>query len=271
MSCASARSRIVIPWARSYCMQESIAQPRSKKGERVKTSWSDQRLRKLFDRYNLLYWNGQLTSWQIVRAKLKAALGVCYSKHALIEIDISSHRNDRHVRATVLHEMAHAVARRPGHGLAFFAQMEMLIRRGALVSIEHGDSGGAHIYGDLVPRRFPLLREKMEAMERMRAKQVERYCAKQKLTETQTITANDIIEEFGGCELAAYTWKVALHALGHEYGLSDDTGRPRNAWSRSIIAKGKKRHAATRRDHMAHLALSRKTNVEGSEPVSNNE
>lgn len=182
---------------------------------------------------------------------------MCHSKQVLIEIDVSKHRNDRHVRATVLHEMAHAATCKPGHGLAFFAQMEMLIRRGALVSIEHGDSGGAHIYGDLVPRRFPLLRGKMEAMERMRGRQVDRYCAEQKLTDTQTISAKDMIEEFGGCELAVYTWKVALHALGHEYGLTDDTGRPRNAWSRNIIAKGKKRHAAARRDHLAYRALSR--------------
>ena len=222
------------------------------------STWSDERLGRLFERYNRIYWRGQLPRYRVASAKLeRPVLGHCDWRKRVIEIDPAKHKSDRHVRRTLLHEMAHAATRK-GHGLKFFGEMERLLRRGALAAIETGDAGGGvSIYDDLVPRRFPLLRKRMQRLERRRQKKLDRYVAKKGLTSTY-ISNEQLASEFGEVDLGAFTWKNALLAVGLQYGLVDDTGRPVSAWARRVVAKGKKVHRSARRWHLEEERLRRK-------------
>ena len=105
-----------------------------------KTEWNQKRLQRLFERYNRKYWRGRLPPYRVMQAERLDVLGSCYYRKRIIEIDTGQHDSERHIRATLLHEMVHA-ATRSGHDVRFFAQMERLLRRGALVTIETGDAG----------------------------------------------------------------------------------------------------------------------------------
>jgi hypothetical protein len=216
----------------------------------MKTQWSDARLGRLFDRYNRVHWSGHLPAYRVRIASFEKEqrLGQCDWKKRLIEIDTEAHASDRKIHATLLHEMVHA-ATRTGHGLKFFAQMERLLQRGVLATIQTGDAGGVSSYADLVPRRFRLLRQRMERLEKQRVKPIERLIARSKAP-ARLITGDQIAKEFGELEIAELTWKKALRVVGLEYHLTDDTGRPLNAWARRWVAKGKNVHARARRDHL---------------------
>lgn len=221
----------------------------------MKTHWSDERLTNLFDHYNRLYWRRKLPAYRIVRASLPGRLGLCESAKKLITIDPDQHENDRGVRGTVLHEMVHA-ATQSGHDVKFFAQLERLLRRGALATIETGDAGGIRFYGEVVPRRFPLLRKKMQRLEARRADPIKRLLAEKKIS-AETITGDMIVEDFRKPDVMALPWKRALLCIGLEYGLTDESGRPVNARARSIVRKGKKVHSRARRDHLEYEKLWR--------------
>jgi predicted metal-dependent hydrolase len=110
-----------------------VAQPQE---EKTMTNWSNERLRHLYERYNRIYWRGKLSGYRIVLAGLEEPLGTCDYRKSFIQIDSNKHTSDRELRATLLHEMAHAAAREPGHGVKFFAQMERLIKLGAPVTVK---------------------------------------------------------------------------------------------------------------------------------------
>jgi hypothetical protein len=189
-----------------------------------------------FDRYNRKHWRGCLPHY----------------RKRIIEIDPRRHKSDRHVRATLLHEMAHAAPHGTGHGVEFFAEMRLL-RRGALVTIETGDVGGVRILDDIVPRRFPLRRKKVQRLEARRANDISHLVAQKKLP-TETITDERVITDFGDAEIAELAWKAALLIVGAEYGLTDETGRPKNEWARRIVAKAEKVH----RNARAHSSRGQK-------------
>jgi hypothetical protein len=181
-------------------------------------------------------------------------LGQCHHRKRIIEIDPNRHESDRRVRATLLHEMAHAAAPGKGHGLEFFAEMERLLRRGALVTIETGDLGGVRILDDIVPRRFTLRRKKVQRLEARRANAISHLVAEKKLP-TETITDERIINAFGDAEIAELLWKPALLIVGAECGLTDETGRPKDQWARRIVAKAEKVHRNARRAHLREERL----------------
>jgi hypothetical protein len=210
--------------------------------------WGEKRLQWLFDRYNRKHWRGRLPRYRIVPTALEC-LGQCHYRKRIIEIGPSRHESDRHVRATLLHEMAHAAAPGSRHGLEFFAEMERLLRRGALVTIEAGDVGGVRILNDIVPRRFTLLRKKVQRLEARRANAISHLAAQKKLP-TETITDERIINAVGDAEITDRTWKAALLKLGVEYGLTDESGRPKNQWARRIVAKAEKVHRNARRAYL---------------------
>jgi hypothetical protein len=211
----------------------------------------------LFDRYNRLYWRGRLPRYRVQAAGLDGSiLGRCDLTRRTIEIDVSKHKNPRHVRSTLLHEMVHA-ATRSGHDIKFFAQMERLLSRRALVTIETGDAGGVRFYSEVVPHRFPLLRKKMQKLEARRISKIERYAAKKTLGTEFSSGDDDIVSNFQDAEIAAFPWTRALRAMGTEYGLTDETGRPINAWARRIIAKAKPVHRKAHRNHLEHQKLWR--------------
>jgi hypothetical protein len=123
--------------------------------------WTEKRLERLFQHYNRTYWRGRLSGYRITRAGLSESLGECDLQRKLIRIDTDKHKSDPELRGTLLHEMSHAAAR-CGHSIPFFAELERLIRRGAPVAVDSAEAGSARILRDIVPKRFPLLRAKMD-------------------------------------------------------------------------------------------------------------
>jgi hypothetical protein len=213
----------------------------------MKTHWSDERLRNLFKHYNQRYWRGRLSRYRVIQSALSEnhCDGYCDLRRKKILIDPAGHNSDRDLRATLLHEMAHAASRKPGHGVGFFAQMERLIRLGAPVTVDSPEAGNAQILAEIVPRRFPKMRAKMERVEKKRQRDV--------IAQAQGLPFTDITDEMIVArfeDALELKWKNALLAVGLENGLVDETGRPLTAHAKRLIAKGRKVHGQARRAHV---------------------
>jgi len=91
------------------------------------TAWTDDRLQRLFERYRSRYWprSRRLLKFTVANSKLDGPWGRCDYDRLTLSVDVDCHPSDRDVRATVLHEMIHAVVSKGGHGapepFAFFA------------------------------------------------------------------------------------------------------------------------------------------------------
>ena len=157
-------------------------------------------------------------------------MGQCRKR--IIEIDPNRHTSDRELRATLLHEMAHA-ASGCGHTVPFFAQLEWLIRRGAPVTVSDAEVGQAYILADIVPREFPLLRAKIRRIENRRTRRLEKRVHEKGL-ETYNLTDYMIVMEFRDAAMEL-TWKQALVCVGLRDGITDEAGRPVNAWARASV------------------------------------
>ena len=73
------------------------------------TVWEEPRLMKLFERYNHRFWSGKLEGWSVTSREMCAGLyGQCDPSRSLILVRLSTHDSDFGVRATLVHEMAHA-------------------------------------------------------------------------------------------------------------------------------------------------------------------
>lgn len=104
----------------------------------MQTHWTEARLKRLFDRYNRKFWRGRLKSYTVrVKDLSGRTMATCDDKLCALFIDAAKHKTDREIRATLLHEMAHAATPKdyPAHGYQFWGQLEMLLRKGAPVSI----------------------------------------------------------------------------------------------------------------------------------------
>jgi hypothetical protein len=179
-------------------------------------------------------------------------MGRCDYRKRLIEIDSDQHKTDRELRATLLHEMAHA-ASRCGHTVPFFAELERLLKRGAAVTVDAAEAGQARILADIVPKRFPLLRAKMERAENRRTRPIHAYLKAHPNAAVEKITDDMIVKEFEDVDAGAMTWKRALVAIGIQYGFTDEIGRPVNARAKRIVCEGRKVHSRARRDHLQYL------------------
>jgi hypothetical protein len=218
----------------------------------MKTEWTQQRVERLFERYNRIYWRGKLSGYRVVLADLskESAWGLCEWRKKIIKIN--PHReSDREVRATLLHEMAHA-ASRSGHTVPFFAQLERLIKRGAVVKVDAAEAGQARILADIVPKRFPLVRAKMQRAENRRARRIVVWEKAHPNVQAEIMTNDRIVQEFEEVEACALTWKRALVIIGLQYGLTDESGRPVNARARSLVQRARKAHRRARREHLQY-------------------
>jgi hypothetical protein len=211
-----------------------------------KTVWTEKRLLDLFARYNRKYWLGRLPVYRLVIAPLHDARGLCESIRRVISIDVD-HKSDRKVRGTLLHQMAHAAARSGGHSLGFFAQVEMLLEKGAPIDIDAGDAGNVPILTNVVPSSFPLFKRKIDQADARRIKGIDRVIAEKDVPLT-LITDDDILVEFE--EAAELTWNQAVMAVGRQYGLVDDTRRALTPRTRRLLDKAKPRHARARRNYL---------------------
>jgi hypothetical protein len=230
--------------------RRGVAQESKEEAQSQAGNWSEERLRRLFDRYDRIYWRGNLSGYRVVLADLsqERCVGRCDWSKKIIKIDPHG-ESDHDVRATLLHEMAHA-ASRSGHTVPFFAQLERLLKRGAPVKVDAAEVGQAQILADVVPKRFPLLRAKMQRAENRRARDVLKFMREEKL-KGHTVTDDMIVTRFQDAAVEL-TWKQALIAVGLQYGLTDESGRPVNGWAKRILSKARKAHSRARRDHLEY-------------------
>src|SRR6516165_10439346 len=210
------------------------------------------RLQRLFDRYNQLYWRGKLPAYRVLDSKLESALGDCdWSRRRIIKIDVQAHASNRELRSTVLHEMCHAAAQERGsrgHDLKFFAQVERLLEKGAPITVNDPEAGGVHILRGLVPSRFPLLKSKIERLERRRTRPLEKsFASRPDLV--RNVSNDAIIQEFEDAA-SELSWRRALIRVGLQYGLTDETERPLNSRASGILARARKIHARARQNYL---------------------
>jgi hypothetical protein len=96
-------------------------------------TWGSARLQRLFDRYNERFFGGQLAGWKAVEfdGADGECKGQCSPEAKQLRICIAGHDTDRKVRATLVHEMAHAVTNDKDHREAWLAELKRLRREGA--------------------------------------------------------------------------------------------------------------------------------------------
>ena len=96
------------------------------------TVWTERRLQRLFKRYNKRFWQGGLDNWTVDtdESHCEGLYGHCDGKGRTIHVRVSAHTSDRSVRATLVHEMAHA-ATNGDHGTQWRREIERLKAAGA--------------------------------------------------------------------------------------------------------------------------------------------
>ena len=98
------------------------------------TCWNEERLNRLFLRYNRNFWSGHLAGWKaLARDDHNGLYGFTDGKQRQIYIRLSAHPDDHEIRAILIHEMAHA-ATSLGHGRQWRKEMVRLKREGAPTS-----------------------------------------------------------------------------------------------------------------------------------------
>lgn len=211
------------------------------------------RLRRLFERYNRLYWRGKIPDCRVIAANLqRGVLGQFDARTRNIKIDVAKQRSDRELHSILLHEMCHVAAHRNGsrgHDAKFFEELEHLLRKKAPISIADPEAGKARVQSDLVPARFSLLKRKMDRIAAKQRKPLERFIKGNRLT-TYEISDDEIIREFEDHAWES-TWNEALSAFGFmKYHLTDETGRPLSPRFQRLLARAQKVHSRARRRHL---------------------
>jgi hypothetical protein len=231
----------------------------------VKTVWTEKRLAQLFTTYNSRYWHGRLPSYAVHIDQPVSGedwLGRCDSDKREILVDVEAHKNDREIRGTMLHEMAHVVAG-PGrdgewHGYKFWEQIESLLVQGAPITLGSPEAPHIRIMVGAIPKKFPLARTAMDRVESIHSRQIlqlmKHYPAEQ-------ITSEEIVRKFEEAAMEM-TWFQALRVVGDEYQLLDVGGRPRSTRAAGIIAEGKRKFNQMRREHLASEKLFKKFSSE---------
>jgi hypothetical protein len=214
----------------------------------TRTRWRDARLERLFERYNRLYWRGRLARHRVVISAIEGpAQGQWIPRQRLIQIDLDKHRSDREVRSTLLHEMAHAAARSQGHDVIFFAQVERLLRSGAPIAAGAPEAG--HLVwrvANVVPRRFPLLRARMERAEREHARILGSLIAKRR-HDFHRVTWEEILARFSDLDVAKETWQIARRSMGVRFALTDEAGRALSQSAARFLVQAEQVHRRARR------------------------
>jgi hypothetical protein len=144
------------------------------------TIWSDARLRQLFERYRLRYWprSRRLKQFRIENRSLgdQGDMGLCEFETRMLTVDLSAHTSDREVRATVLHEMIHAVIGKGkgGHHAPFWTQLEYLLSRRAPVTIGFPELGERGKFLQVIQPRFRRCRRLFRPVHLRHQRQLQR-------------------------------------------------------------------------------------------------
>jgi hypothetical protein len=205
----------------------------------VQGRWTDVRLQNLFSHYNRRFWKGKLRAFDVV---LDDSMTHCWG-----EIDFDTKRiriktagqSDRKVRSTVLHEMAHLAARRPGgHNSAFFEQLENLLRQKAPLLMDMPENQNRPIL-ESAPKRFKRCRSALNHAYRRWHRSMERELSKLENVPGESLESA-IIRDFEGAGIDDVKWAAARALIGDEYGLLDIDGKPLGPKEEQLINKGKR-------------------------------
>jgi hypothetical protein len=210
------------------------------------TEWSPERLNRLFKRYRDRFWPGRLRRYHVQIAPLDDAHGECdWRSSRKITIDVASHRNDWHVRTTLLHEMCHAAAP-GGHHSKFFAEIERLLEAGAPVQVSVAETGGP-FNCDAIPERFPLARQRFRITQAKATKALLRGFSPK--AQIRQITYEDICREIEDAALLeGLTWRVLWPVVANEHGLLDVDGKPAPSISEQQVRAFRRAYRRGRRN-----------------------
>ena len=220
----------------------------------MKTTWTDQRLEKLFARYNRIYWRGRVPAYLVKMADLREAdcIAICLRRERRIFVDVDQHESDPEVRATLLHEMCHAAAkydRFRSHGHAFWQQLEALLHQGARIKVLDSEAPDLKIFAHAIPPKFRLCRMAITKLESLRQRQVDARAKRLGISHTEVLSKQEIMDEFEDAAVEL-PWLKALFSVGGRYGLIDVGGKPTSRRTAKIIANGKKVHQRYRKYYL---------------------
>jgi hypothetical protein len=187
-------------------------------------AWNDDRLTRLFARYQLRYWpaSRRLNAYRIRASSLEgdAVRGRCDFEARVLHVDLSHHLSDRELRATVLHEMIHAVVGRGGHHAPFWTQLEYLLSRNAPLTVGFPELGERGPHLRIIPPRYRRSRRLFRLLYERQQRAIERM----KL-QTVALRPKDIENECENAALAGVIWHAIWPHQASTYGLVDLDGR----------------------------------------------
>ncbi|MDX2013662.1 MAG: SprT-like domain-containing protein [Myxococcaceae bacterium] len=164
-----------------------------------------------------------------------------------LTVDVSEHRDDAEVRATLLHEMAHLAAHflsraKPGHNSAFFEQVERLLRLEAPITVGFPENQNRpHL--DTVPARFRRCRAAMKkyyARQQRELEALERQHGK--------VHVIELADEFYEVGSRGVGWRSAVAAINAELGILDADDEPL-PFFKATMKKVRAAHRRGMRDH----------------------
>jgi len=239
-----------------------------------RTNWTQQRLQRLFQRYDRHYWRGKLSRYSVSIGDLKdkGAVGFCYRPLHKIVVDIAAHNSDAEIRATLLHEMAHAAdnsTSRYAHGDGFFRQIEHLLRERAPITLKMPEMPGHQFPLSAVPAKFPLCRKSAAKLEARRAGRVKKWMKKHPDKMPIQITTDYIISEFEDAAMEC-TWAEAKYVIGTRYGLIDVEHRPNSVQNSRVLNRARRAFTKARREYFAARKREEQLRKQGILPPATN-
>ena len=213
--------------------------------KREVTTWSDDRLRRLFERYHSRYWprSRRLLKFTIINSKLDGPWGLCDYDRLTLFVDIACHPADREVRETVLHEMIHAAVGKGGHGAAFWTQLEYLLSEKAPIRVDFPELGEQGQHSCVIPPRFRRCRGLFEPIYRRQQRKVDKETAGIKQF---TYTTGQLEIEVYDAAVAGVRWRAVWTHYERMFGWIDLDGRLL-PWARNWHTAARKGYLRGRR------------------------
>ena len=193
------------------------------------STWTDARLTRLVERYRNLYWprSRRLRRYRIQRSELlEGAQGRCDATNHVLHVNVLAHVSDPEVRATVLHEMIHAVVdtadHAQGHGASFWTQLERLLVCRAPVTVGFPELGESGSHPGIIPVRFRHCRRLFRRTHERHQQDLKRTFKDKTII---GILPRDTESASHDAALEGLTWSAIWQHLAHEHGFIDLDGR----------------------------------------------
>jgi len=162
---------------------------------------------------------------------------MCEFDARVLTIDVAAHTSDREVRATVLHEMIHAVVgnAKGGHHAPFWTQLEYLLSCSAPVTIRFPELGDRGTLLQVIPRRFRRCRRLSRPVHLRHQRQLIRMerdrvipglpggTGGEPIHTTELLTI--VSQEAGDAAIEGATWREYWRRCGAELSVVDLDGR----------------------------------------------